>query len=49
MQDFAMMVGEPTISSVLIGEHPDELGFRVKERNFAKRRIFESTDVSAGT
>ena len=23
-------------------------GFRVKERNFAKRRIFESTDVSAG-
>ena len=25
------------------------VGFRVKERNFAKRRIFESTDVSAGT
>ena len=23
-------------------------GFRVTERNFAKRRIFESTDVSAG-
>ena len=23
------------------------LGFRVKERNFAKRRIFESTDVYA--
>ena len=23
-------------------------GFRVKERNFAKRRIFQSTDVLAG-
>ena len=34
MQDFAMVVGEPTISSVLIGEHPDELLFQGRRQTY---------------